>query len=138
LLLADVLLSDDEYPLTYTLSSSDSEDEDDYEDIYVPPKAEDDCEAESSDEDMDSHEDNDDAASFVKENPFEPVYPAGAGLLLFTEGEGDDEGDEKDAAPVERAEEKKEAAGMVMEAISLDNILPPGKRQRRSASASND
>ena len=51
----------------------------------------------------------------VQENPFEPVYPATAGLLFETD------------EPTTTA-----GKGIVLEAISLDNILPSGSRRRRS------
>lgn len=68
-------------------------------------------------------------AELVEENPFEPVYPANAGLLFAAIDEdesflpaGDDNGDVADA---------KYAQGRVLEPINLDNILPEGSRRRR-------
>jgi hypothetical protein len=57
----------------------------------------------------------DDDEGLVQENPFEPVYPASAGLLFETETQ----------------EPETTEKGIVLEAISLDNILPAGSRRRR-------
>lgn len=55
----------------------------------------------------------------VEENPFEPVYPATAGLL-FSENS-----DKEDNISIS-------TKGLVLEAVSLDNILPAGSRRRRN------
>ena len=62
---------------------------------------------------LDKEEVEDDG--FVQENPFEPVYPATAALL----------GSEENVDAL-----KAEGGGMVLEAVSLDNILPAGSRRR--------
>lgn len=95
---------------------------------YTPGESEEEEDDDEDDgQDMDEDEEEDDP-SYVEENPFEPVYPATAGLLQFTGAEDDDEDED------EYERNGKAAAtvvhGLVMEAISLDNILPAGQRRR--------
>lgn len=69
------------------------------------------------DEEEDAHDNG-----LVVENPFEPVYPATSAGLLFS------------CSTDEQAPQGDDTTqqGMVLEAISLDNILPAGSRRRRN------
>lgn len=112
-------MDDEEDSEIYEMDDEDFEEEDE-EEIVIPATSE-----RFSDE-MDSfylNEDGDDDSSaidLVQENPFEPVYPASTAGMLFDENSSD------------TAENVGSAAGkgMVLEAVSLDNILPAGSRRR--------
>ena len=65
------------------------------------------------------------AIDLVHENPFEPVYPAASAGLLFDENSSDSSNEHQ-----HHQEQSIEGKGMVLEAISLDNILPVGSRRR--------
>lgn len=114
LLLSDQLMDDeDDESEIYEMM----EDEEDDEIIAGTPQPSysDDIDASFFDDEEDFN--GGDAEGLVQENPFEPVYPANAGLLFEA-----------------TEEEKPETSGkgIVLEAISLDNILPAGSRRRRS------
>ena len=123
-------------PSTSYLLRDELDDEDDG-DVYM----EDDCEfvdEEENDDEGLSNEANmymvdssfdylDEEADLVEENPFEPVYPANAGLL-FADGAEDENSPSDENAD---SSDAKHVQGRVLEAISLDNILPEGSRRRR-------
>lgn len=67
-------------------------------------------------------------ASLVEENPFEPVYPATAGLL-FADEDVENVDDEVHNGSSDSGSAKVQ--GRVLEPVSLDNILPEGSRRRR-------
>lgn len=66
-------------------------------------------------DDASFYDENASDEGLVQENPFEPVYPAAAAGLLFDDS-------------ISAADDSK---GIVLEAVSLDNILPAGSRRRR-------
>lgn len=100
----------------------DEEDDDYYEEddeIIIPPTSEPKY-SDVMDEDsfcVDDEESFD--VGLVQENPFEPVYPAVSAGLLFDEN-----------FRTENDQKFTSEKGMVLEAISLDNILPAGSRRR--------
>lgn len=128
----EIYLMDEEDPAALLLSDELMDDEDEESEIYEMGEGEivedyDEYEQEEmvsgtpqSDE-MDASfyidDDAEDAEEdgLVQENPFEPVYPASAALL------GDSDFDKSESGK-----------GIVLEAVSLDNILPAGSRRRRN------
>lgn len=120
LLLSDQLMEEDEDE-SEIYEMVDEEDEDLVIAATSQPKYSDDLDASSfySDEAVETGEYEDDEG-LVQENPFEPVYPATAGLLF--------ENDSDSTSNVSHSNEK----GVVLEALSLDNILPAGSRRRRN------
>lgn len=112
LLLSDELMDDEDESEIYDMEDM----EEDFDDEIIagtpqPPYSDEMDDASFYDEEdvVGSEE------GLVQENPFEPVYPAAAAGLLF------------DDSVVEPT-----AKGIVLEAISLDNILPAGSRRRRN------
>ena len=117
LLLSDQLMDDEEDESEiYEMEEDDGDDDDDDEIIAGTPQASysDEIAASFCDEGEDFMGSGGDVEGLVQENPFEPVYPATAGLLCDDEPEAGEKG------------------GIVLEAISLDNILPAGSRRRRT------
>lgn len=114
LLLSDQFMEDEEDDENEIYEMMEDEEDDDEIIIGTPqPQYSDDLdESFCDDEDLMGNGDD----GLVQENPFEPVYPANAGLLFETDG--------PDATSVGK--------GMVLEAISLDNILPVGSRRRHA------
>ena len=113
LLLSDQLMDDEEDDDNEIYEMID-DDEDDEIIVGTPqPRYSDDIDDGSFFEDEEFMGNGDEG--LVQENPFEPVYPATAGLLF--------ENDEPTTTT---------GKGIVLEAISLDNILPIGSRRRRS------
>ena len=110
LLLSDQLMEEDDESEIYEMM----EDEDDDEMIVGTPQPQYSDEIDASFCEEEDSLINDEG--LVQENPFEPVYPAAGGLLF--------DADEKEPAGTEK--------GMVLEAVSLDNILPAGSRRRRA------
>ena len=110
-------MDDDEDSEIYEMDEEDFEEEDD--EIVIPatsePKFSDEMEAFYLD---DEGEEEYSAVDLVQENPFEPVYPATSAGLLFDENSSD-------------TNEQNSGKGIVLEAVSLDNILPAGSRRRR-------
>lgn len=124
LLLSDQLMDDEDDDI-YDMEGADEEDEEDYNDNnqemgnYGMDQEDQDSSFYLDGDEEDSKYNSTDSG-LVEENPFEPVYPA-AGALFGQENCNDSA--ENCAATTEK--------GMVLEAVSLDNILPAGSRRRR-------
>lgn len=121
MLLSDQLMDDEEDNEIYEMDERD-DDDDEEEEVVIPGTSE-----RFSDE-MDSFylnedEDEDSAIDLVQENPFEPVYPATAAGMLFDENSSG-----RSVTKIITCIGK----GMVLEAVSLDNILPAGSRRRHN------
>lgn len=123
LLLSDELMEEDDESEIYEIEYNEYENEED-EDIVIAATSD-----PNNSEDMDASfflEDDEDDNGLVEENPFEPVYPAASAGLLF---ENDDP---KASANSQSIDKSATATGIVLEAVSLDNILPAGSRRRRN------
>lgn len=115
----------------------DDEDDDVYMEDYAGEEEEEDFDAvagtemdDLADTSFEYLEDEDAGAdaSLVEENPFEPVYPATAGLL-FADEDVENVDDEVHNGSSDSGSAKVQ--GRVLEPVSLDNILPEGSRRRR-------
>lgn len=119
LLLSDQLMDEDDESEIYEMV-----DEEEDDDVVIAatsqPKYSDELDSFYLEDDEDE-EGEDLEEGLVQENPFEPVYPATAAGLLF-------ENDSDSSSNVAKSQEK----GIVLEAVSLDNILPAGSRRRRN------
>lgn len=111
-------MEDDDESEIYEMDEEEFEEE--YEDDEIIPGT---SQPKYSDEmdsfDFDEAETEGSAVDLVQENPFEPVYPAVSAGLLFDENSNNEQHSHSEK-------------GMVLEAISLDNILPAGSRRRRN------
>ena len=126
LLLSDELIDEDDDDVY--MAEGDVEEEEDFEDEpAVDYEAIAGTELDMIDSSFDYLDDESGVADLVEENPFEPVYPAQAGLLFAVEGEAENSPSEDNFEGAE-----KPVQGRVLEPVSLDNILPEGSRRRRA------
>ncbi len=123
LLLSDELF-DEEDDDVYMAEGDEEEEED--EEVVVDYEAIAGTELDMIDSTFDYLDDDTNDADLVEENPFEPVYPANAGLLFAEEEAENSPSEENNFHGAE-----KQVQGRVLEAVSLDNILPEGSRRRR-------
>jgi hypothetical protein len=122
LLLSDELI-DEEDDDVYM---AEGDEEEEFEEVAVDYEAIAGTELDMIDSSFDYLDQESLAAELVEENPFEPVYPAQAGLLFAVDGEDENSPSE------ENFEGGEKVQGRVLEAVSLDNILPEGSRRRRA------
>lgn len=111
LLLSDQLMDEDDDSEIYEMTEDNFEEEDDEIVVGTPEFEEMNASFYINDEEEEVDE------GLVIENPFEPVYPVASGALLVTD---------------ENVDTSITGKGIVLEAVSLDNILPAGSRRRRS------
>ena len=123
LLLSDELMEEDDESEIYEIEDVEDDENDDDFDVVIAATSD-----PRQSDDMDASfflDEDEDTSDLVEENPFEPVYPAAAAGLLF---ENDIPIDSSNASLAK----EKSPSGIVLEAVSLDNILPAGSRRRRN------
>ena len=124
ILLSDQLMMDDDDDDDIFIMNDVEYQEDDEENSNQSPSAY----AYESTDDIHASFDNDidEEDGLVEEIPFEPVYPATAGLLFSESSEDKDENENDNDSNYSSSK------GIVLEAVNLDNILPVGSRRRRN------